>query len=31
MGVYIDSNKLVMIAERKTIHFDLSKNVDNNL
>ena len=31
MGVHIDSNKLVIITEPKAIHFDLSKDVDNNL
>ena len=29
--MHIDSNKLVIITEPKTIHFDLSKDVDNNL
>ena len=31
MGVHIESNKLVIITEPKTIYFDLSKVVDNNL
>ena len=30
MGVHIDVNKLVIIAEPKTIPFDLSEDVDNN-
>ena len=29
MVVHIKDNKLVLIAEPKNIHFDLSKNVDN--
>ena len=31
MGVHIDVNKLVIIAESKTISFDLSADVDNNI
>ena len=31
MGVYIEDNKLAATAELKTFHFDLPKNVDNNL
>ena len=31
MGVYIDVNKLVIIAEPRNIPFDLPKDVDNNL
>ena len=31
MGVYIGDNKLVMATEPKTIHFELPKNVDDNL
>ena len=31
MGVHIGDNQLVITAEPKTIHFDLSKDVDNNL
>ena len=31
MGVHIESNKLVIITKPKTIYFDLSKVVDNNL
>ena len=31
MGVHIDVNKLVIIAEPKTISFDLSADVDNNI
>lgn len=30
MGVNIGDNKLVIKAELKTSHFDLSKNVDND-
>ena len=30
-GVVIKDNKLVITTEPKTIHFDLSKDVDNNL
>ena len=29
MGVHIGNNKLVMITEPKTFHFDLPKNFDN--
>ena len=31
MAVHTDSNKLAKITEPKTIHFDLSKDFDNNL
>ena len=31
MGVYIEDNKLVIITKPKTIHFDLLKDVGNNL
>ena len=31
MGVHTDNNKLAKITEPKTIHFDLSKNFDNNV
>ena len=31
MEIYTDSNEFVIITEPKTIHFDLSKAVDNNL
>ena len=31
MGVHIRGNKLTITAEPKTIHFDLSKDVDNSL
>ena len=31
MGVHIGDNKLVISTEPKTIHFDLSRNVDKNL
>ena len=31
MRVHIEDNKLVIIAEPKTFHFDLSENVDNCL
>ena len=31
MGVYTRDNKIVITTEPKTIHFDLSKNADNNL
>ena len=31
MGVIIKYNKLVILTEPKTIHFDLPKNVDKNL
>ena len=31
MGLHIEDNKLVVITEQKTIHFDLPKNVDKNL
>ena len=31
MSVYIDDNKLVIMTEPKTIHFNMTKNVDNNL
>ena len=31
MGIHIGDTKLVVTAEPKTIHFDLSKNFDNNL
>ena len=31
MGVYIKDNKLVIITEPKTIYYELSKDVDNNL
>ena len=30
MGEHIDANKIVIIAEPKTIPFDLSEDVDNN-
>ena len=30
-GVVIKDNKLVITTEPKTIHFDLSEDVDNNL
>ena len=30
MEVYIDSIKLLIISEPKSLHFDLSKDVDNN-
>ena len=30
MGVFIDSIKLLIISEPKILHFDLSKDVDNN-
>ena len=30
MGVHIDVNKLGIIAEPRTMPFDLSKDVDNN-
>ena len=30
MGVHIEDNKLVIITEPKTIHFNLSKNFDNS-
>ena len=29
--VHIEDNKLVIITETKTVHFDLSEDVDNNL
>ena len=31
MELHIEDNKLVVITEPKTIHFDLPKNVDKNL
>ena len=31
VGVHIESKKRVIITEPKTIYFDLSKVVDNNL
>ena len=31
IGVYIDDSKLVRITEPKTIHFNLTKKVDNSL
>ena len=31
MGVIIKDNKLVIITEPETIHFELSKKVGNNL
>ena len=31
MGVKIDENKLVIITEAKTFHFDLAKDVGKNL
>ena len=31
MRVHIEDNKLVIIAEPKTFHFDLPKDVDKNL
>ena len=31
MGVHAGDNKLVITAEPKTIHFDLTKDVYNNL
>ena len=31
MGMIIKDNKLVVIAEPKTINFDLPKNFSNNL
>ena len=31
MGVIIKNKKLMIIAEPKTIHFDLPKYIDNNL
>ena len=31
MRLHIEDNKLVLITQPKTIHFDLSKDVDNNL
>ena len=31
MGVHNGDNKRVVTTEPKTIHFDLSKDVDNNL
>ena len=30
MGAHIDVNKLVIIAEPKTVPFDLSEDVDSN-
>ena len=29
--MHIEDNKLVIITETKTVHFDLSEDVDNNL
>ena len=29
--MYIENNKLVIVTEPKTIHFDLPKNVGKNL
>ena len=29
--VHTEDNKLVIITETKTVHFDLSEDVDNNL
>ena len=31
MGVYIEDNKLVIIIEPKTSHFDLPEDVRNNM
>ena len=31
MGVPIEDNKIVITIEHKTFHFDLPKDVDNNL
>ena len=31
MGAYVKDDKLAIITEPKTVHFDLSKDVDNNL
>ena len=31
MGVHIEDNKLVVITEPKSFHFDLSKDVDINV
>ena len=31
MGLHIEDNKLVTISKPKTYHFDLPKNIDNNL
>ena len=31
MGVIINDNKIVITTRPKTFHFDLSKDVDNNL
>ena len=31
MGVIIKNNKLMIITEPKTIHFDLPRYIDNNL
>ena len=31
MGVIMKFNKLIIMTELKTIHFDLPKDVDNNL
>ena len=31
MSVYIDDNEIVIMTEPKTIHFNRTKNVDNNL
>ena len=31
MGLYIDDNKLVIITEPKTIHFDSNVETNNNL
>ena len=30
-GMHVEDNKLVIITKPKTIHFDLSKDVDNSL